>query len=118
MNLTKDYHELLELMVCDRNSKECMIYRCESYPGVIAVKKFIKEELMKAIGDGQVVEYDVEITFQQWTTSYKAELISYTLPLEFIEQFWEQLDEVTSHFFYFKITISVSKQTKRELEIY
>ena len=69
MNLTKDYHELLELMVCDRNSKECMIYRCESYPGVIAVKKFIKEELMKAIGDGQVVEYDVEITFQQWTTS-------------------------------------------------
>ena len=66
MNLTKDYHELLELIVCNRNSKECMIHRCESYPGVIAVKKFIEEELMKANGDGQVIEHDdVEITFEQ-----------------------------------------------------
>ena len=74
---------------------------------------FIEEELMKANGDGQVIKYDVEITFHQWTTSYKAELISCTLPLEFTEQLWEQLDEITSHVFYFKITISVSKQTKR-----
>ena len=77
MNLTKDYHELLELIVCNRNSKECMIHRCESCPGVNAVKKFIERELMKADDDGQVDDYDdVEITFQQWTTSYKAELIS------------------------------------------
>ena len=25
VNLSKDYHELLELIVCNRNSKECMI---------------------------------------------------------------------------------------------
>ena len=48
-----------------------MIHRCESCPGVNAVKKFIPGELKKADGDGQVDDYDdVEITFQQWTTSY------------------------------------------------
>ena len=77
-----------------------MIHRYESYPGVNAVKKFIEGELMKADDDGQVDDYDdVEITFQQWTTSDRAELISYTLPLnEFIEQLCEQLDDITSHF--------------------
>ena len=69
---------------------------------------------MKANGDGPVAEYDdVEITFQQLTTSYKAELISCTFRLEFIEQLWEQLNEITSNFFCCKITILVSKQTKK-----
>ena len=73
---------------------------------------------MKADDDGQVDDYnDVEITFQQWTTSDWAKLISCTLPLdEFIEQLCEQLDEISS-FFHCKITISLSKQTKREPEM-
>ena len=65
VNLSTDYHELLELTVCDGNSKDCMIHRCESCPGVNAVKKFIEGELLKAYNDGQVDGYDdVEITFQ------------------------------------------------------
>ena len=65
VNLSKDYHELLELIVCDRNSKECMIHRCESCPGVNAVKKFIEGELMRADDDGQIDDYhDAEIPFQ------------------------------------------------------
>ena len=99
MNLKKDYHELLELIVCNRNSKECMIHCCESCPGVSAVKKIIEGELMKADDDGQVDDYDdVEITFHQWTNSDRAELISCTLPLdEFIELLCEQLDEMASY---------------------
>ena len=57
MNLSKDYHELLELIVCDRNSKECIIHCCESCTGVNAVKKNIEGELMKADDDGQVDDY-------------------------------------------------------------
>ena len=64
LNLSKGYHELLEFIVYNRNSKECMIHSCESCPGVNAVKKFIEGELMKADNDGQVDDYDdVEITF-------------------------------------------------------
>ena len=95
VNLRKDYHELLELIVCGRNSKEYRIHRYQSCPGVNAVKKFIEGELMKADDDDQIDNYDdIEITFQWWTTSDGAELISCTLSLdEFIEQLCEQLDE-------------------------
>ena len=65
------------------------------------MKKSIEGELLKADDDGQVDDYDdVEITFQQWTTSGKAELILCILLLdEFIELLCEQLDEITSHSF-------------------
>ena len=101
VNLSKDYHEFLELRVYNRNSKECMIHRCESCPSGNTVENFIQGQLMKADDDGQVDHYDdVEITFQQWTTSGRAELISCTLPLdEFIEQLCVQLDKTTSHSF-------------------
>ena len=101
VNLSKDYHEFLELRVYNRNSKECMIHRCESCPSGNTVENFIQGQLMKADDDGQVDHYDdVEITFQQWTTSGRAELISCTLPLdEFIEQLCDQLDEITSYTF-------------------
>ena len=66
VNLSKDYHELSELIVCDRNSKKSMILRCKSYSGVNALKRFIEGKLRKADGGGQVDDYDdVEITFQQ-----------------------------------------------------
>ena len=58
VNLSKNYHQLLELIICDRNSKECMIHCCESCAGVSAVKKFIEGELMKDDNDGQVDDYD------------------------------------------------------------
>ena len=78
-----------------------MIHCCESCPVVNAVKKLIEGELMKADDDVQVDDHDdVEITFQQWTTSHRAELIFCTLPLdEFIEHLCEQLGEITSHSF-------------------
>ena len=78
-----------------------MIHRCESCPGVNAVKKFIEGELMKANDDCQVDDYDdFEITFQQWTTSDRTELISCTLLFdEFIEQLCKQFDEIASHSF-------------------
>ena len=101
VNLSKDYHEFLELRVYNRNSKEYMIHHCEPWPSGTTVKNFIQGQLMKADDDGQVDQYDdVEITFQQWTTSGRAELISCTLPLdEFIEQLCVQLDKITSHSF-------------------
>ena len=53
-----------------------MIHCCELCPGVNVVKKFIEGELMKADDDGQVNDYDdIEIFFQQCTTSDRAELL-------------------------------------------
>ena len=74
------------------------------------MEKYIEGELIKAD--------HVAVTFQQWTTSDRAELISCTLPLdEFIEQLCEQLDQITSHSFTAR-SVSVSKQTRREAEMW
>ena len=118
VNLSKDYHELLELIVCNRNSKKCMIHRCESYSVVNLLKRFIEGKLRKADGGGQVDDYDdVEITFQQWTTSYKAELISCTLPLdEFNEQLCEQLGGITSHSFIARSQSQYLNKLKKSLK--
>ena len=32
VNLDKDHHELMDMMVCSRDSKECMIHRCKNCP--------------------------------------------------------------------------------------
>ena len=95
-----------------------MIHCCESYPDVNALKKLIEGELLKADHDGQVDDYDdVEITYQQWTTSGRAELISCTLPLdEFIEQLYEQLDEITSHSFIAKSQSQYLNKLKENLK--
>ena len=95
-----------------------MIHCCESYPDVNALKKFIEGELLKADHDGQVDDYDdVEITYQQWTTSGRVELISCTLPLdEFIEQLYEQLDEITSHSFIAKSQSQYLNKLKENLK--
>ena len=81
-------------------------------------EKIIEGELMKADDDGQVDDYDdVEITFQQWTTSDRAELISCTLPLdEFIEQLCEQLDEITSHSFIARSQSQYLNKLKEDLK--
>ena len=73
---------------------------------------------MKADDDGQVDDYDdVQITFQQWTISDRAELISCTLPLdEFIEKLYEQLDEITSHSFFAKSQCQYLNNLKENLE--
>ena len=63
LNLSKDYHELLELIVRDRNSRKCMIHHCESCRGVNVVKKFIEGELKKTDADGQVGKL---VTMMMW----------------------------------------------------
>ena len=32
-NIDKDYHDLMAMVVCDLNTKMCMIHHCENCPG-------------------------------------------------------------------------------------
>ena len=42
----KDYHELLEIMVCDVNSRDCMLKTCANCPGTDALKTYISEKTL------------------------------------------------------------------------
>ena len=62
--------ELYEFLVCDINSKECMIHRCPNCP---ENTELFESKLYELIGD-----YDNEILteFSQWTSKARANLIS------------------------------------------
>ena len=62
--------ELYEFLVCDINSKECMIHKCPNCP---ANTEMLESKLYELIDD-----YDDEtvIEFNQWTSTYRANLTS------------------------------------------
>ena len=41
IELEKSY-SLIEMMVCDRSSKLCMIHRCDNCPGTVGVRDFLR----------------------------------------------------------------------------
>ena len=104
IKLQKDYHELVEMIVCDRDSRDCMIHRCASCPGIESMKQHLNTILLTPDvdvdddGDDDNDDYDQTIIFQQWTTVDQSELISQTLDIEeFILKLCEKLDNITTH---------------------
>lgn len=67
--INADYKELLKLMFCDVTSKECMLGRCESCPDEFSK---VQEKIFELLGE----TFHDEITFKQWTTTDRSNLIS------------------------------------------
>ena len=40
LKLDTNVHDLIDLIVCDRNSKECMMHRCQDCPGSEPLRSF------------------------------------------------------------------------------
>ena len=51
ISLSKHYHELVEMIVCNRDSKECMVHRCPSCPGKQKIQTFLEENLLRNESD-------------------------------------------------------------------
>ena len=45
-NIGKDYHDLMAMVVCDLNTKMCMIHRCENCPGDNNLREYLDERLL------------------------------------------------------------------------
>ena len=130
IKLDKDYHHLLELIVCSRDKKECMIHRCPNCPGIEPLKNYLREQLNARPSDKDETsadanevdntfaeEEDYSITFNQWTSTDRAELIKQTAPLsEFIELVAEKLDKITVHSFIARTQGKYLKQCKEDLK--
>jgi hypothetical protein len=104
------YKEFIELIVCDTNNKECMIHRCDNCPGTTPLKThldtLLKEELNKE-----------EISFKQWTTTDRAELINRVeLVDDFIDLLIMKLDNLTTHSYISKSQAKYLKDLKENLK--
>ena len=103
-----DYHDLVKMVVCNSENRECMIHRCENCPGLQPLKDFLfnmfedKDEEM--------------VTFKQWTKTDRSELITCTESvLNFVELLCDKIDSVTTHSFIAKSQAKYLTRLKDEL---
>ena len=69
-NIDKDYHDLMAMVVCDLNTKMCMIHRYENCPGDSSLREYL---------DGTFAgSEEEEISFQEWQGTDRAMLCTQT----------------------------------------
>jgi hypothetical protein len=71
--LNTDYKDLIDLLVCNSESSECMLDLCELYPG----RQFLIE-----LQGTETDDLPDDITFMQWVSTDRAELITRTMPVD------------------------------------
>ena len=87
-------YEIIDMIVCNRDSKECIVHRCNKCPGIEKAYKFIQNILNGDVED----DLDFDISFMQWVTTDRSNLITKTLSADdFLSFLCEKLDSITAH---------------------
>ena len=123
LNIKQSLHDLVEMIVCSRENKECMLHRCENCPGVVSMLEKLKKEVVKQhLGDDacdeEVFSYfnEEEIKYSQWTSTDRADLENhYLLVGDFLDTFAMKVDASTAHSYITKEQNMVFKETKANL---
>ena len=90
--LPYDYKELLALMVCNIENRDCMLHSCDDCPGGNGVCEFLTSGFEEA-------DDDEVVSFKQWIKNETfTNLATFQLPLnEYIDYLYSQLDH-RSHY--------------------
>ena len=117
VNLDKDHNELMDMMVCSRDAKMCMIHRCVNCPADNqALENYLYDQLQPDIDEGDDDE-PPKIQFQQWTNVDRSDLVQQILPVEdFISLLIDKLSDLTSHSYIAKAQAKYLKKCKDELK--
>ena len=87
------YYEIIDMIVRNRGSKECMVHRSVR---IEKAYKFIQNILNGHVED----DLDFDVTFMQWLTTDISNLITQTLSADnFVSILCEKLDSITTHSF-------------------
>lgn len=105
--LNIDYKDLIDLLVCDSQNSDCMLNNCQDCPG----KEFLLELLRTETED-----LPDEITFMQWVSTDRAELITRVMPLDdFFEDLVDKLLSLKKHHFISKAQSKYLSELKENL---
>ena len=104
IGLEKLYYEIIEIIVCSRESKICVIHKCNLCPGIQVVQNFLMQFLKQTQKPEEDYESDeneeLTIDFKQWTTRDRTDLLTMKLSLnEFIEILCEKLITKLPHIY-------------------
>jgi len=87
-----DYHKMMQKVVCDEISKQCMIHRCDHCPGTQPLHDFLQSMTEEDY------DPDDQITFKQWMTTDRTTLITQQKSIEdFVDNLVEMADNLTTH---------------------
>ena len=101
------YKDLMGMIVCDCDSKTCMVHRCDKCPGTDSLREYLETLLS---------EEHEEVAFQQWQTTDRSKMVTQTLNVdEFIELLVGAIDNLTSHSYIAKCQTKYLKRRKEEL---
>ena len=67
IKLSKDYHELIDMLICSRANKNCTINQCSLYPVEAILRRFLENELYSH--DNIDEDDDSCIDYKQWKTT-------------------------------------------------
>ena len=88
LNKSLDYKNVMANAVCDQNSKDCMFHECNNCPGLDALREILEPFITDV----------VSITFRQWVTVDRSELITITEDADdFCENLCKDIWELTKH---------------------
>ena len=120
VKLSKDRHQLMDMLVCNRDSKQCMEHRCKSCPPMRNLEEYLLQQFETQNDNEEEYEDNIEeqiIQFQQWTTVDRAELVSQSLPVsDFVNLLAEKLNNLTSHSYITKSQMQYLKKCKENLK--
>ena len=89
IDMNKKYTDLMDMIVCDWETKQCIIQRCEKCPGTEPLKMFLFDALEKDEDD---------VCFQQWQATDRTKLVSQTISIgDFVDLVIETIDSLTTH---------------------
>ena len=126
IRLEKSYHDLVDMMVCDKDSKICMIHQCDKCLGSKPVEVFLHKHLDHGHLQAHSVDTDkdgiscdneeIDIEFKQWITTDGTDLVYMNLPIDdFIENLCRKFKKITGHSFIAESQSSYIKQLKETI---
>jgi len=90
-----NYKDLMSMIVCDVNNKDCMLHHCGECPNINVLKTFIREQLKE-----NTIQQTTEIRFKQWQSTDRSTLEDEELDFDdFVEKLAEKYVKLTEHHF-------------------
>lgn len=107
------YKEVIKKIVCDTDSKMCMLRICNNCNDIAKIQEIIKNNLFLSESE---LDLDQQITFNQWTQTDRAELIAKTCKTEeFIEEASSKFNSLIPHYYIANQQSEFLKKRKSEL---
>jgi hypothetical protein len=103
-----DYHQLINMIVCSDQSRDCILHGCERCPDKATLSEFVTK-LFHSKG----MDSDDNIKFLQWVHTDRTTLVSTEMLVEdYIDHLSEKMGSLTKHDFIAKAQAASSKLQK------